>query len=374
MLSILTAVINKEINPSFAKLRVFLESEYLLKTRSEIGVTTLPGGIEFYQACLKWHLSTHATPQEVHQTGLKEVTRLQERMQDVMDQVEFKGSLKEFISQLRDTPSFYHTSKDHLLSEYKKIVKERINPKLQTLFHEPPRDECDVREMPFDGPGGQYTPPDDNGTRPGVFHVNLTHPQTIPRFGMTVLTLHEVNPGHHMQFSIARQQPLPEFRRKIDYRSIYSVPFIFPAYTAYCEGWALYSEDLGIEMGVYNDPYEMFGKLTDEMLRACRLVVDTGLHCFDWTQEQAEEYMLSNCMLPINEIKNEVCRYITWPGQACAYKIGQLKIKELRKFAENELGSAFDVKDFHDLILKMSSVSLSLLEKHIKIWVKQEGK
>ena len=366
------SAIKNKVNPSFIELRRFLESEYLPATRDQIGVSTLPDGKEFYQACLKWHLSTDATPEEVHQSGLTEVARIQAEMQDVMKNVNFSGNLQEFIAHLRENKAFYHTSKNDLLAEYKIIIEKRINPKLKMLFHQLPSDECDVREMPFDGPGGMYTPPDDTGTRPGVFHVNLAQPTSIPRFGMTVLTLHEVNPGHHMQFSIARQQPLPEFRRKIDYRSICQVPFIFPAYTAYCEGWALYSEDLGIEMDVYEDPYEMFGKLTDEMLRACRLVVDTGLHCFNWSKEKALEYMLANCMLPINEIENEVCRYITWPGQACAYKVGQIKIKELRTMAETKLGSRFDVKEFHGIILNMSSVPLYLLEKRIKNWIEQQ--
>ena len=365
------SAIKDAVNPAFRKLHHFLESEYLHSTREHIGAETLPDGKEYYQACLRWHLSTQHTAEEVHEIGIKEVSRIQGLMNDVMKEVKFEGSLQDFISHLRNEPSFYHHSKGDLLEEYKSIIEQRINPKLKTVFHKPPSEECEVREMPFDGPGGQYTPPDDNGTRPGVFHVNLTCPSSIPRFGMTVLTLHEANPGHHMQFSIARQQTLPEFRRKIDYRSVYSVPFIFPAYTAYCEGWALYSEDLGIEMEVYKDPYEMFGKLTDEMLRACRLVVDTGLHSFGWSKEKALEYMLSNCMLPVNEIKNEVCRYITWPGQACAYKIGQIKIKELRKLAETELGPKFDVRGFHDIILSLSSVPLYLLEKHIKVWIEK---
>ena len=365
------SAIKDAVNPAFRKLHHFLESEYLHSTREHIGAETLPDGKEYYQACLRWHLSTQHTAEEVHEIGIKEVSRIQGLMNDVMKEVKFEGSLQDFISHLRNEPSFYHHSKEDLLEEYKSIIEQRINPKLKTVFHKPPSEECEVREMPFDGPGGQYTPPDDNGTRPGVFHVNLTCPSSIPRFGMTVLTLHEANPGHHMQFSIARQQTLPEFRRKIDYRSVYSVPFIFPAYTAYCEGWALYSEDLGIEMEVYKDPYEMFGKLTDEMLRACRLVVDTGLHSFGWSKEKALEYMLSNCMLPVNEIENEVCRYITWPGQACAYKIGQIKIKELRKLAETELGPKFDVRGFHDIILSLSSVPLYLLEKHIKVWIEK---
>ena len=368
------SAINEAVNPAFHELRMFLETEYFPATRDEIGVGSLPDGKEFYQACLRWHLSNNETVDDVHQRGLNEVSRLRALMQGVMNRLNFSGTLTEFFTYLRENKSFYHTSKEDLLTEYKEIVEKRINPRLKLLFHTLPVIDCDIRAMPFDGPGGQYNPPADDASRPGVFHVNLMHPTTIPRFGMAVLTLHEVNPGHHMQLSHALQQRIPEFRKKMDYRNLHAAPLLFPTYTAYCEGWALYAEDLGIEMDVYDKSYEMFGKLSEEMFRACRLVVDTGLHCLGWTKDKAVDYMMNNCMMPVNEIENEVCRYITWPGQACAYKIGQLKMKELRMLAEEELGTQFDIRDFHEVILDMSSVPLHLLEEHVNNWIKLRKK
>ena len=368
----LESTIKDSLTPAFIKLQEFMECEYLPATRRQEGVGSLQDGQEFYKACLKWHLSCDLSPDDVHQQGLLEVARLRECMQDVMNKVNFDGSLAEFFEKLKADKSFYHKSAEDLLVEYREMIAKRINPKLSHLFNKLPAIDCDVRAMPFDGPGGQYVQAAEDGSRPGVFQVNLMHPTTIARFGMMVLSLHEVNPGHHMQISMALQLALPMFRRKLDYRRLCAAPLAFPIYTAYIEGWALYAEDLGLDMDVYDTPYEVFGKLSEEMFRACRLVVDTGLHYFGWSKEKAMDYMNSNCFMAPNEVENEICRYITWPGQACAYKIGQLKIKELRKLAEKELGDRFDVKAFHDVILDMSAVPLHLLETLVKDWIVEQ--
>ena len=317
-------------------------------------------------------MSIDVAPEDVHEKGLNEVSRLRSSMAEVMNKVNFAGSIQQFFDELRKNKQFYHTQESDLLQEYEQIIEKRIKPKINQMFHKLPAVDCSVRSMPNDGPLGFYNPPTEDGSRSGEFLVNLTHPCLIPRFGMLSLSLHEVNPGHHTQSCYAQQLPLPRFRKKIDYRNIYSSPMLFPVYTAYCEGWAMYAEDLGIEMGVYSTPYEVFGKLTDEMYRACRLVVDTGLHYFGWSKERAIDYMAENCMMTTHKIENEIDRYITWPGQACSYKIGQMKIQELRKLVEHELGSQFDIRVFHDMILNMSSVPLNILDKHIKKWIESQ--
>ena len=371
--STIKSVIKNEINPAFAKLREFLEFEYIPACREHYGVGSLFNGKEYYKACLKWHLSADISPEEVHQRGIDEVLRLQKSFKDVMKQVDFRGSLSEFFLSLRQG-SFYRTSDVEILREYKEILENRINPKISSFFHDPPIHGCDVRSMPFDGPLGYYNPPSRDGSSHGVFQVNLTKPETIPTFSMPVLTLHETNPGHHLQASHALQLPIPCFRKKIDFRNIYSAPMLFPVYTAYLEGWAMYAEDLGMEMRVYETPYEVLGKYFDEMYRACRLVVDTGIHYFGWSRDEAIHFMSENCLMSSHKIENEVDRYITWPGQACAYKIGQMKIRELRLKAEEALGSEFDIKDFHDTILNMAFVPLSVLERHINDWIKSQVK
>ena len=370
--NLIKSVIIEEVNPALVKLRIFLEDEYIHATRKDVGVCSLPNGIEFYKACLRWHLSDDILPEDVHQRGLDEVSRIRNCFQDVMNRTNFNGNLKDFFSNLRQDKSHYYTNKDDLLVEYKDILQKRINPRLEMFFTNAPKNFCDIRPMPFDGPLGFYNPPARDGSRPGVFQVNLTHPEMITRFGMPSLTLHEANPGHHMQASHALHLSIPSFRKKIDFRNLYSAPMLFPVYTAYSEGWAMYAEDLGVEMNVYETQYEMVGKLTDEMYRACRLVVDTGLHYFGWSKEKAMEYMSTNCMMPLHKIENEVNRYITWPGQACGYKIGQMKMKELRARAEKQLGPEFDIKEFHDTILNMPSVPLRLLDKHVDQWIKEK--
>lgn len=369
-LNLVRKTIQENVIPALRTLKVFLEYQYIPATRQEVGVWSLPEGKEFYKACLRWHLSTDMLPEEVHEKGLREVSRLLKCFQDTMQKVGFKGTLQEFYDHLRNDSSFFHLSKEDLLQEYKDIITEKVNPRLDKLFHKLPTIDCRVSPMPTDGPLGFYNPPSENGSRPGMFQVNLTNPSQIPKFGMQVICLHEVSPGHHLQSCYARQLPIPTFRKKIDYRNIYSAPMLFPVYTAFCEGWAMYAEDLGVEMGIYETPYELVGKLTDEMYRACRLVVDTGIHYFGWNKEKAIEYMSQNCMMTLHKIENEVDRYITWPGQACSYKIGQMKIKELRLLAEKELGPKFNIKGFHDVMLSMSSVPLNVLENHLKQWIK----
>ncbi|ELU11081.1 hypothetical protein CAPTEDRAFT_211356 [Capitella teleta] len=226
--------------------------------------------------------------------------------------------------------------------------------------------------MPFNGPGGMYIAPPMDGSRPGVFQANLFEPETKPRFSMMSLCLHETCPGHHLQFAFQNQLSMPAFRVQVDHRNYYSAPCMFPLFTAYCEGWALYTEYLGEEMGAYRTPYDLFGRYSDEMFRAARLVVDTGLHVFGWTQDRAEEFLRSNTCIPEVEIHEEIKRYITWPGQACAYKIGELKIKELRVKAEAALGEDFDIKEFHSTLLSLGSVPLDVVEDAVNEMIQRQ--
>ncbi len=363
------SLIKTKVQPSLCRQAQYLKEEYMPHTRQTYGVSGLPDGVEYYKACLKWHISVDMPPQEVHELGLKEVARIREGMNKVKQDVNFEGDLKQFMDFLRTDKQFYHQTKEQLLEEYKQIIYQHIDPMLPNFFSNIPDIALQVRAMPFHGPGGMYFPPTEDGSRPGVFYANLDLPETRPRFSMMALSLHEACPGHHFQHSTVIKENLPHFRKELDYRRLYAAPFQYPIHTAYLEGWALYCEGLGIEMGAYRNPYDLFGRYSDEILRACRLVVDPGLHVLDWSRQKAVDYMKENTCVPHDEIEKEVDRYITWPGQACAYKIGELKILELRKMAEEKLGQKFSLKGFHHLVLKVGPLPLYKLEEVVLDWI-----
>ncbi|XP_055956635.1 uncharacterized protein LOC126817315 isoform X2 [Patella vulgata] len=366
----------KEATANFIKsikvLKSFIETTYMSNTRKSYGVDGWKDGQEYYKACLKWHLSTDMSPAEVHQKGLDEVKRIKEEITKLMREKEdFKGTLSQFYQIIKARPSLHMSNGGELLQEYNNIIFKRIYPALPKMFKNLPDLKVVVEEEPYDGPGGQYIIGTEDGSRPGVFQVNLLKPAESPTFNMMALSLHETVPGHHLQGGYALKAGLPGFQKNIEYERYFAIPYHFPFYTAYTEGWGLYAESLGEDLGLYKNYMELIGRYGFEIFRGCRLVVDTGLHYFKWSREQAVQYMIDNTPLPRAEIETEVNRYITWPGQACAYKIGEMKIRELRERARTALGSKFDIKDFHSVILTHGPVPLNLLETIVNDWIKE---
>ncbi|XP_013399066.1 uncharacterized protein LOC106165408 [Lingula anatina] len=364
-------VIANEIQPAFASLSMFIADEYLPNTRSGYGVSSYDQGSDYYKACLKWHLTTDMTPEEVHEKGWSEIRRISAEMNKILADLKFRGSIRDFVNSLKTDPRFFYNTSDELLAEYNVITRELIPQHLPKVFKDIPVIPFEIRAMTNDGPLGQYYDPGQNNSRPGVFEVNLYNPKTKLTVEMVALSLHEVEPGHHYQASVQITEHLPDYRKNLEYSKYYAIPFNFPFQTAYSEGWALYAEALGEEMGVYRNNYELFGRYSSEIFRACRLVADTGLHYFNWTRERAIELFENYTANSLDGIKIEVDRYITWPGQACAYKIGELKIKDLRKKASDALGSNFDLKEFHNRILKTGPVPLSILETVIDRYIRE---
>jgi uncharacterized protein (DUF885 family) len=328
-----------------------------------IAALSLPDGEAYYAHCVLEHATSGLTPADIHQIGLKEVARIRAEMGSVLQETGFKGSLQEFGSFLRSDPRFYYTKAEDLVTAYRDIAK-RADAELPKLFAELPRTPYGVRAFPdYEAPSqttAQYYPGAADGSRAGYFLVNTYRLDMRPTFEMEALTLHEAVPGHHLQIARAQElRHLPDFRRNA-------------SYTAYVEGWALYAESLGSSMGFYADPYSRFGQLTYEMWRACRLVVDTGIHQFGWTRQQAIDYMQENTAKTEQDIAVEVDRYIVWPGQALAYKIGELKIRQLRAKAERELHSRFDLRAFHNALLDNGPLPLALLEREIEDWIEAQ--
>ena len=358
-------VYTAEVRPAFQRLHAFLTEKYLPAARTSIAAADLPDGKAWYAWRVKTRTSTDLTPQQIHDIGLAEVKRIHAEMERVKAQTGFKGTLKEFFVYLRNDPKFYFTDKEELLKAYRDIAK-RIDPQLMKLFKTLPRSTYGVIPVPTYAEKSQTTAYYNGGSqeagRPGYFYANTYELNTRPKWEMEPLTLHEAVPGHHLQISLAQEMgDLPEFRR-------------YGGYTAFVEGWGLYSESLGEELGLYTDPYAKFGQLTYEMWRAIRLVVDTGMHSLGWTRQQAIDFFLENAGKSEHDIVVEVDRYIVWPGQALAYKLGELKIKELRAYATKELGPKFDVRLFHDEVLRNGAVPLSVLDDNIKAWVAAQKK
>lgn len=338
--------------PQYKRIKTFFEEEYVAKTRKTLGATAMPNGQAYYQQRIDFFTTTSMPYEEVYQTGLKEVARIEADMQQVMKEVGFNGTLKEFIEMLRRDPRFYVTTPEALLKEASYIAKQ-IDWTLPRFFGKLPRQPYGVQPVPaFLAPGytgGRYSPA--RGNRAGEYWVNTYNLKSRPLYVLESLTLHEAVPGHHLQMALnAEMENVPAFRRNL-YLS------------AFGEGWALYSEYLGTEMGFFKDPYSRFGKLTYEMWRACRLVIDVGIHAKGWTQQQAVDYLADHTALSMHEVNTEIVRYISWPGQAVSYKIGELKIREIRKKIEDRLKDKFDIRAFHDLILSKGTVTLGILER-----------
>jgi len=350
----------EEVRPAFQRLEKFVREKYLPGARQTIAASDLPDGKAWYAWRIKTETSTDLTAQQIHDIGLAEVKRIRAEMERVKAETGFKGSLQEFFAYLRTDPKFFFTDKEDLLRAYRDIAK-RADPQLIKLFKTLPRTPYGVLPVPTYAEKSQttayYYPGAAETGRPGYFFANTYALNTRPKWEMEPLTLHEAVPGHHLQISLAQEMSdLPDFRRH-------------NGYTAFVEGWGLYSESLGEEMGFYTDPYAKFGQLTYEMWRSVRLVVDTGMHALGWSRQQAIDFFKDNTPKSEHDITVEIDRYIVWPGQALAYKLGELKIKELRAYASKELGARFDVRLFHDEVLRNGAVPLSVLETHIKEWV-----
>jgi uncharacterized protein (DUF885 family) len=350
--AIATAVV-----PAFEKLRAYWTSTYLPACKTEVGAWQYPNGAAMYAHLVRAYTTTNLTPDEVHAIGLREVARIRGEMESAKTKAGFQGSLKDLFKFLRTDPRFYFKDRAELLVAFRDLAK-RIDPLLVKVFRKLPRTPYGVSPIPDavapDTTAAYYREPATNGTRAGTFFVNLYKPEERPKWEMTALTLHESVPGHHLQIALAmEQEELPMFRRNAEY-------------TAFVEGWALYAESLGEEMGVYDDPYSKIGQLTYEMWRAIRLVVDTGIHHLKWDRQRALDFFLENAARPELDVINEVDRYIAWPGQALAYKIGELRIKELRKQRSAELGARFDLKTFHEEVLRAGPLPLDVLEREVK--------
>jgi uncharacterized protein (DUF885 family) len=356
-------VYRQQVVPAYEKLLEFTEVEYLPGARESIAARDLPDGEAWYTNNVALRTTTDLTPQQIHDIGLSEVKRIRAEMDVVIESSGFDGSFEQFLDFLRTDPQFYHTTADGLMREYRDIAK-RADPELTRLFGVLPRTPYGVIEVPDYAAKSTTTAYYQRGSlkagRPGYYFANTYALDTRPRWEMEALSLHEAVPGHHLQISIQQElEGLPWFRQN-------------PSYTAFVEGWGLYSESLGEEMGFYKDPYSKFGQLTYEMWRAIRLVVDTGMHYFGWSRQQAIDFFKENAGKSEHDIVVEIDRYIVWPGQALAYKIGELKIKELRAYAEQELGDRFDIRAFHDEVLGKGAVPLSVLDANVRQWVKEQ--
>ena len=358
-------VYKEQLVPSYKKLYEFMTHEYLSGARQSTGWTELPNGANWYALNVRQSTTTRMTPKEIHELGLSEVSRIHAEMEKLIPETGFKGSFADFLKFLRTDPQFFYTDADALLAGFQTIAK-RIDPELSKQFGKLPRLTYGVKAVPDyaekSAPAAYYEGGSEKAGRPGWFVANTCNLKGRPKWQMETLTLHEAVPGHHLQISLAQEMTnVPEFRK-------------YNGYTAYTEGWALYCESLGSSLGLYKDRYSKFGQLKFEMWRAVRLVVDTGMHAFGWSRKQAIEYMMQNTGDDEFNATVEVDRYLVMPGQALAYKIGQLKIRELRTRAETALGSRFDIRAFHDAILENGSLPLDLLEARMTERTEKQGK
>ncbi|MEY3422287.1 MAG: hypothetical protein RIR48_2590 [Bacteroidota bacterium] len=358
--TVVKSIVQEKIMPAYKDFHEFLKNEYLPASTDSPGISELEGGKIYYENKTKYFTTLNMTPEEVYNTGLNEVDRIKKEMMAVIDSSGFKGSFEDFISFLRSDPQFYARTPKELLYRATWLSK-KIEGKLPQYFNTLPRMPFTVEEVPAsiapNYTGGRYSEGSYATGKPGAYWVNTYKLESRPLYVLPALTLHEAVPGHHLQIMLSRElKNVPKFRENL---------YI----SAFGEGWGLYSEYLGIETGMYETPYEDFGRLTYEMWRACRLVVDAGLHYKGWSREQAVVFMAGNTALSLHEVNTEIDRYIGWPAQAVSYKIGEIKIRELRKKAEKELGDKFDIKSFHDLVLSKGSVKLSTLESMVNSWI-----
>ena len=354
--------ITNVVIPSYVKLLNFFENSYYPNCRDTIGISDIKNGSKYYELIARQFTTTELTPDEIHNIGLSEVSRIKNEMFKIMDQVQWNGSFDEFLNFLRTDSQFYFETGEELFTEYLATSK-RIDPLLVKLFKDLPSMPYGLKPIPMesapDTTTAYYQRPAADGSRAGYYYVNLYMPEVRPKYEIEALSLHEAMPGHHLQIAYTMELDLPNFRK-------------YGGYTAFVEGWGLYAESLGEDLGMYKDPYSKFGQLTYEMWRAVRLVVDTGMHYKGWSRQQAIEYFLENAAKTKQDVINEIDRYINWPGQALAYKIGELKIKELRAISENKLGDEFDIKEFHHEVLRHGGIPLYVLEENINSWINQQ--
>ncbi|NOY40867.1 MAG: DUF885 domain-containing protein [Planctomycetes bacterium] len=355
--------IEESVVPTYKRFRKFMAEEYVPQARDSIGASAVPGGRDFYRHRVRRFTTLEMSPEEVHHIGLAEVKRIRAEMDGIIRRVEFEGDFTAFTTFLREDPQFYAETAEELLKEVSFVLK-KMDGKLPTLFGRLPRMPYGVQEVPaYVAPrttAAYYQRPSGDGTKAGFYFMNTYNLKSRPLYTVAALSLHEAVPGHHLQIALQQEmEGLPNFRR-------------YSGFTAFVEGWALYAERLGLEVGIYEDPYSDFGRLTMEIWRACRLVVDTGIHYFGWTREQAIAYLRDNSAMSLHNIRAEVDRYISWPGQALAYKIGEMKIRELRNLAEQRLGERFDVRAFHDVVLGSGGVPLDVLEANVTAWIDEQ--
>jgi len=353
-------LITEQLNPAIQRQRDFIANDYLPHARDSVGLDALPDGMAWYAFSAKQQTTSDLTPEAIHQIGLDEVARIHEQIRGVMAETKFEGSLQDFFRFMQTDRRFEFRSEDQLLAHYRAIEK-KIEARVPELFSLTPRAGFEIRPVEAfraeSAAGGSYMSPSEDGSRPGIFYVNTFDLPTRKRWDAEDLFLHEAIPGHHFQLALQQElTDLPAFRR-------------FGGETAYIEGWGLYAESLGRELGLYTDPYDYFGRLQGELWRAVRLVVDTGLHSKGWTRQQVLDYMFENSSVSEPDAIAEAERYIAWPGQALAYKIGELKLQELRKRSEAALGEAFDIRAFHAEVLKDGALPLPLLEAKIDAWI-----
>ena len=356
--------INKIVVPQFKRIKQFFENEYYPKTRTQIGVSSTPNGKEYYQNRIDYYTTSNEyTAEKIHQIGLDEVARIKSEMKKIIKDLKFQGSFEDFFKFLRTDEQFYANTPKELLM-FARDVAKRADEQLPRFFKTLPRKPYGVAPVPDaiapKYTSGRYVGTSKNSTDPGYYWVNTYDLKSRTLYTIPALTVHEAVPGHHLQSALNNElgDKIPPFRKNL-YLS------------AYGEGWGLYTEYLAEEMGLYTTPYEQFGKLTYEMWRACRLVVDTGIHALGWSKEMVLDYMSSNTALSLHEINTETDRYISWPGQALSYKIGELKIRELRSLAEDKLGSNFNIRDFHEIILSEGTVTLAILESRVLNYIQK---
>ncbi len=356
------ALIADAVMPAFRQFLEFYLEEYSDHCRDKPGVDAIPEGEDYYRYLVEFFTTTDMTPKEVHELGLAEVARIRGEMEAVIEEVGFDGSFADFLTFLRTDPRFYTDTPEDLMEKASRIAK-RMDGQLPRLFVTLPRNTYDIKAVPAvvaeRTSGAYYVPAPGDGRTPGTYYINTSKLDSRPLYAMEALTFHEAVPGHHLQNALAQEEAIPEFRRYLNH-------------SAFTEGWGLYSERLGLEAGFYTDPYSNFGRLTYEMWRACRLVVDTGIHAYGWSRQKAIDYLADNTALSVHEATAEIDRYITWPGQALGYKIGEIKIRQLRARAEEQLGKDFDLREFHDVVLSNGSVPIAVLEQIVDGWLAEQ--
>jgi uncharacterized protein (DUF885 family) len=353
-----TALIEHKVIPEYEMFYKFFTEEYMPNCRKDVGITSVKGGKDYYDYLINFYTTTNTPAKEIHELGLSEVKRIKNAMNTIIEEVSFKGNFKAFLDSLRENPANYADSPQDLLEKASYIAK-RMEGELPKWFSVLPRGTYNIKASP--GGGAYYVAGAGDGKTSGTYFLGANSYESEPLYNLEALTYHEAVPGHHFQGTIAQELDVPEFRKTL-------------YHSAYGEGWGLYAESLGKDAGFYQDPYSDFGRLTYEMWRACRLVVDTGMHAFGWSRDRAVDFLLSNTALSENDVSREVDRYISWPGQALSYKIGEIRIQSLRKKAETALGQSFNIRSFHDILVGNGSLPIAVLEDVVNDWIEEQQK